>query len=218
MKMSFLNFLPAVLLLSATAGYSQALHAKYNLHRLDLGVAGGGQFTTSITNQTVQESPGPHQGTPLPHQATDNSPMAVATLHFQPKSWAGFEANYSFARFAERFYVPTAAGQVNYVAKTTVHEGTGAYLVHVRRSHRLSPYLGVGGGYLDFQPPANFHHQIRGTGLVDLGFDMQTSSSLGFRIGARDLVYRAPNFQSAGLSSSRWVSSEEPYVGVFVKF
>ncbi|QMV19232.1 hypothetical protein GOB94_11500 [Granulicella sp. 5B5] len=213
--------LPALLIATSATVLGQALPTASRsgiLSKVDLGAAAGGQFTTSVTNQTVQVSPGPAQGTPLPHYATGDSLAGLVTLHDQPKSWAGFELNYQYSRYANRFFVPTGAGQVNYVAQTAVHEGTAAYLVHLRKMHRFSPYVGIGGGALDFQPPANFHHQWRGAALADIGFDMQTSSRLGFRLGARDLFYRAPNFSSSVLSSSRWVSSEEPYVGMYVKF
>lgn len=214
-------FLPALLMAASSMAFGQAMPQASRsavFGTMDLGAAAAGQFTTSVTNQTVQESAGPAQGTPLPHYATGNSLAGLVTLHDQPKSWAGFELNYQYSRYADRFFVPTSTGQTNYVAQTSVHEGTAAYLVHLRRMHKLSPYVGIGGGALDFQPPSDYHHQWRGAALADIGFDMQTSSRLGFRVGARDLMYRAPNFSSSMLSSSRWVSDEEPYAGVYVKF
>lgn len=222
-------FIPAVLMtLSSAAALAQATPA-YSTPKMfrmfgnaDIGVAAAGQFTTSITDQTVQLGAGPHQGYTLPHETTTNSPGALVTLHMQPKSWAGVEVNYQFTRFSERFFAapsnaPYGGANTPYFAPTSVHEGTGAYMFHVKM-HKLKPYIGIGGGVLDFQPSPQFHHQVRGTGLVDVGLDMQTKSRLGFRIGARDLVYRAPNFANSYLSSSRWVSTEEPYAGVYVKF
>jgi hypothetical protein len=192
---------------------------KPHWRRFDLGVAAAGQLTTDYTNQDIGTS-----GDTLPHQATTMSPGAVVQLHAQPWDWAGFEANYQFTRFSERYVIPkTLYGPANTPVgiPTSVQEGTAAYLVHFHHLYRFNPYLAIGGGALDFEPTsssANVHSQWRGTALGDVGFDFQTVSALGFRIGARDLAYRAPDFTVGQLSSSRWVSTEEPYAGVYVKF
>lgn len=225
-RLSYL--LPAVLMtLSGAAALAQAAptysmpYMNKMFGNADVGVAAAGRFTTSITNQTVQES-GPTQGYTEPHQTTTGTVGGLVSLRLHPKSWLGLEANYQYSRYSERFFVtqpgdPFGGANTPQFAGTSVHEATGAYLFHVKM-HKLKPYVGIGGGMLDFQPPTNFRHQIRGTGLIDVGLDMQTKSPLGFRIGARDLVYRAPNFYNADLSSSRWVSTEQPYAGVYVNF
>lgn len=228
MKMRFQSFLPVLAMLSAVAvcqGQATTTATKGGMFaRLgvsDVGIAAAGQFTTSVTSQNVG-----HAGEILPHQATTDSPGALFTIHIQPKPWAGLEFNYQYSKFSERFfrapqpqglvYNPTLNTPVN--VATSFHEATGAYVFHLKPHKRVSPYVGVGGGYLDFVPTQVDSNQWRGTGLFDIGFNMQTDSRLGFRIGARDLIYRAPNYGDPSLSSSRWVSSEEPYAGVYVKF
>jgi outer membrane protein W len=187
----------------------------------DVGVAAAGQFTTSVTNQQIGGA-----GEVLPHQTTTDSPGVLFTIHIQPASWAGLEFNYQYTKLSERFfrapipqgavYNPTLNAPVN--VTTSFHEATGAYVLHLKPHKRISPYVGLGGGYLDFVPTQVDSNQWRGTGLLDIGVNMQTDSRLGFRFGARDLVYRAPDYFDASLSSSRWVSTEEPYAGVYVKF
>jgi hypothetical protein len=229
MKIKLQIFTPALLLLASAAvshGQATATASKGGMFaRLgvsDVGIAAAGQFTTSVTDQYIGGA-----GEVLPHQATTDSPGALFTIHMQPKSWAGLEFNYQYTKFSERFtpgvpakqgpvYNPNLNAPVN--VATSFHEATGAYVLHLKKHKRVSPFLGVGGGALDFVPTQVLSNQWRGTGLVDIGFDMQTESRLGFRIGARDLVYRAPNYSNSGLSSSRWVSTEEPYAGVYVKF
>lgn len=216
--------LSAVLSATATIAFAQAPAAgsdpmKSHWSRMDLGVAAAGQFTTDYTNQAISTN-----GFPLPNQATTMSPGAVVSFHAQPYDWAGIEMNYQFTRFSERYDVHGVPGGGSYpeYVPTSVHEGTAAYMVHFHHLYHFSPFVAVGGGYLDFQPspnlPSNVHHQWRGAGLADVGFDFQTVSALGFRIGARELAYRAPDFTVGQLSSSRWVSTEEPYAGVYVKF
>jgi len=201
----------------ATTAYGQALPTAQSrwIPGADVGVVVSGLFTTDITNQTVQEGAGPAQGDTLPHQATTLSPSFVFMLRDQPKSWAGIELNYQYSKFSERYYLvapgsPNPKGATNAVdfIPTSFHEATAAYMVHLMPGKKIRPYAAIGGGYLDFVPTNQLSNQWRGAGLVDLGVDVQTVSSLGFRFGARDLAYRAPNFGSSELSSSRWVSTE----------
>lgn len=215
MKQSLKNLLwvgatATAISLMATAAGAQF----YKLHGADIGVAGTGQFTTSVTDQGVATN-----GTLLPHQATTDSPGVLLTLRDHPVSWAGLELNYQYTKFQERYYNPVTSAPAAFLP-TNVHEASAAYLVHLHM-HKLAPYVGVGGGALDFSLTdgyKNSNNQWRGTGLLDVGLDMQTHSRLGFRLGARDLVYRAPDYRNASLSSSRWVSTEEPYGGVYIKF
>jgi hypothetical protein len=87
----------------------------------------------------------------------------------------------------------------------------------------MNPFVSVGGGALFFSPIVAWDgsqnvntSQWRGTGLVEMGVDLQTDSRLGFRLGARDLIYRAPSFAITNVGST-WVSTEEPYAGVYIK-
>jgi hypothetical protein len=107
-----------------------------------------------------------------------------------------------------------------------LHEFTAGYLLR-KKTHGVMGHLAIGGGAIDFdsglatQSRPGFldtPNQWRATGMVDIGIDYQTHSNLGFRLGARDLLYRAPDFHLTYLASSRWVSTEQPYAGVYVRF
>jgi hypothetical protein len=189
-------------------------------HQADFGLGGAGQFTTSITNQETHQSPGLGFGAPLPRQWTTQSLGALATLRDRPFTWVGLEVNYQFTRYSERFQIPAApfaSPSLLVYVPTSVHEYTAAFVFQSDK-HALKPFLALGGGYQNFQPTGDFSHQWRETALLDLGVDIPTQTKLGFRIGARDLVFRAPNFQNTALASSRWVSEEEPYVMAYIKF
>jgi hypothetical protein len=226
MKKFLSKILPVVFVATALAAHAQSKSTDkatgpfYKFHNADVGVAATGQFTTSITSQNIGGA-----GEVLPHQATSDSPGVLFTLRDHPFAWAGVEFNYQYSKFSERYfrapraqglvYNPTLNTPVN--VTTSFHEATAAYLFHVKL-HKLQPYVGIGGGGLDFVPTMVDRNQWRLAGLVDLGLDMPTHSRLGFRLGARDLFYRAPNYYDSSLASSRWVSTEEPYGGVYVKF
>lgn len=210
LKMSCMGVMAAAVSLMSTGAQAQWLGN--TLNKGNIGVAATGQFTTSLTDQNVGT-----YGELLPHQATTDSPGVLVTARLHPVSWAGVEVNYQYTKLQERYFA--YQGPATAFLPTNVHEATAAYLFHLK-FHRVQPYVGIGGGYTDFTLTdgyRNSNNQWRGTGLVDVGWDMQTHSRLGFRLGARDMIYRAPDYQNAGLSSSRWVSTEEPYGGVYIK-
>ena len=178
----------------------------YKLHQADVAVGGTGQFTTSLTSQS----------TFLPHQSTTDSAGFLVTLRDHPVSFAGVEFNYGYSKFSERFTTYTGS-RLAYLP-ASVHEATGAYLFH-RNYKRFQPFIGVGGGALFFNPLQGALSQTRGAGLFEIGADVPTSNRhLGFRVQARSLDYRAPNYNRPGLSSSRWVSTNEPSASVYLRF
>ena len=182
------------------------VHAQfYKIHNADVAVGGTGQFTTSLTSQRY-----------LPHQATTDSAGFLLSFREHPVSWAGIELNYQYSAFSERFVNTQSVPLAN--VPVAFHEGTGAYLIHTHFRH-FQPLIGVGGGVLLFGPSGNYTDQLRGTGLFEIGFDIPTSNPhVGFRVQGRSLLYRAPNFDNAGLSSSRWVSTNQPSASVYYRF
>ena len=212
MKFQSKRFYLAVLAFAFLCAVNPSWGQFYKLHSANIGVGASGQFTSSLTDQNTGST-----GAVLPHQATTDSPGVVVTLRDQPFSWAGIEVNYQYTKFSEKYVLEPGTRTVPLA--TNLHEATAAYVFHPR-VHRVAPFLAVGGGAVDFtltdrQP--NFNNQWRGAGLVDVGFELRTHSRLGFRIGARDLFYRAPDYKNAGLASGRWVSTEEPYAGVYFR-
>ena len=137
-------------------------------------------------------------------------------MRAQPLKFAPLELNYQYSSFSERFATPN--GPFFSYVPLSFHEATAAYLLHPHY-HRFRPFVGVGGGSLYFNPAVHVKTQIRPAGLAEMGFDMRTSNPhLGFRVQGRSLIYRAPNFNNPGLSSSRWVATSEPSASVYVRF
>lgn len=178
----------------------------YKIHNADVAVGGTGQFTTSITDQET-----------VPHQGTTDSAGFLLSFRDHPVAWAGIEFNYGYSSFSERFIglnsLPLAS------VALSAHEATAAYLFHPH-FRKLQPFVGVGGGALYFHPyPVAFNPQWRGTGLFEIGADIPTSNPhLGFRVQARSLLYRAPNFNNSSIATSRWVATNEPSASVYVRF
>ena len=224
MKRTLQLTLSAVLVL-ATAG------AQAQFHRFETGtisVGGTGQFSTVLTSspnsfsQTNVILPGSFETSVINNQQqyTTLSAGFVSSLQLHPVSWAGLELNYGFTRYSERYSYNTsnnigAASTVNVSAPTYWHEATGAYIVHPKHIP-FQPYVGIGGGAIDF---ARGDNQWRGAGLLEMGFDMPVKwTHVGFRIGARSLYYRSPNFNNTIISTRSWRVTSEPEISTFYRF
>jgi hypothetical protein len=204
--------LAALCLFSVAGAAAQAQF--YKIHNADIAGSGIGQFTTVLTSNT-----------PIQARTTDSF-GGLFSIREHPVSWAGIEVNYSYNRYTQDFTSPAnAASPVPYDArvKTNVHEATAAYMFHPH-FRNLQPFINIGGGALDFAPTtvtsvATGSNQWRGAGLLEVGFDVPTSNPhFGFRVQGRTLVYRAPNYNNALLSSKSWVSTEEPTFGAYYRF
>jgi hypothetical protein len=198
-----------VLNLCVAATITATAHAQiYKLHNADVGVAATYQLTETLNSNN-----------PSVLQQTTNSPGLVFTLRDHPVAWAGVEFNYGFTRYSQR-YTYQVAGTNTFSTlsdSNSVHEATAAYLFHPHFRH-LQPFIGIGGGAMDFMPTQG-PNQWRGAGLLEAGLDIPTRNPhFGFRAQGRSLFYRAPNFNIVGASSKSWVATTEPSGGVYFRF
>lgn len=212
---------PVLLALSAVSAQAQYLKT----HGATLSVGGTGQFSTILEQSnvpvTVNVNPNGSSTTTASNQQqfTTWSAGFLTSLQFHPVSWAGVALNYGFNHYQERYqYTYTNTGSTGSTqVPTDVHEFTGGYLFHPKRIP-FQPYVEIGGGALDFTPSTT-SSQIRGTGLLEAGFDLPVKSEhFGFRVSGRTLIYRAPNFYQPAISTRAWRSTEEPAISAFYRF
>ena len=217
----FRRTLPVLLTLTAISAQAQYLKT----HGASLSVGGTGQFSTILeqSNVPVTVNVNPNGSTTTQainqQQTTTWSAGFLTSLQFHPVSWAGVALNYGFNHYTEgyqyTFANTGATGNTN--VPVDVHEFTGGYLFHPKHIP-FQPYLEIGGGALDFAP-ATASNQIRGTGLLETGFDIPTGSPhIAFRVSGRTLVYRAPNFYQPAISTRAWRSTEEPAISAVYRF
>lgn len=217
--------LPVLLALATMSG----AHAQfYKLHGGSVSVGGTGQFSTilesspSNISETSQITPGNFRTTTISNQQqyTTGSTGFVTKLQFHPLPWAGVELNYGFTHYSERYAynsVNNSGGSaaVQVYAPTYWHEASGAYMLHPKFIP-LQPYFGIGGGAIDFDRGDN---QWRGAGLLETGIDLPVKKThAGFRLGARALFYRSPNFNSTIVSTRSWRVTSEPEISTYYRF
>jgi hypothetical protein len=186
----------------------------YKLHGADIGGGAIGQITTPL----------PANNPTTVNQESTDSFGGQFSLREHPVPWAGIEFNYAYTEYTQYYQgFPTTGGGYTAAVHNDVHEATAAYIFHPK-SHFLhplkaEPFLSLGGGYLDFIPTNSGSNQWRGTGLVEVGFDIPTSNPhMGFRVQGRELIYRQPDFYQSDLASRTWVATSEPMFGVWYRF
>jgi hypothetical protein len=175
------------------------------------------QTLTTVTNGVSQTATFSNQ-----RQEISQSTGFLTSLQFHPVPWAGIEVNYGYQHYSEYFLynLSTTPAQQATRVKTTSHEATAAYQFHAKRIP-LQPFLNIGGGAIDFVPTSGGPNQWRGVGLAETGFEVSmpyTQRHLGLRLQGRGLFYRAPNFNSAQLSSRGWRVSAEPSASFVYRF
>lgn len=222
----------------ATAGYAQANapgpHHDFGgrLHIGSLSVGATGQFSTVFHSEGLHTGPsgyGLFQSTAA-DQLTTNSLGGLVSMQMHPFTWAGVQVNYGFTHYQERYPVSLTAGSFSQPqlvrVPTDAHEATAGYLIHPKHIP-FQPYMTVGGGAIDFNPRGGplqtsrtmGRYQWRGTGYVEMGFDIPTGSPhIGFRVSGRGLFYRTPDFGSPGIRYSAWRATSEPSISAVYKF
>ena len=133
------------------------------------------------------------------------------------------ELNYGFSRSSQNFTGPFPG--IFSSQQANMHEATAAYVFSLNRGGRLDPFVLGGGGALIFSPTDSAFNpllggdtQARGTFLYGAGLDYRLVHGLGLRLQYRGLVYKAPDFGLAALSTGSWTHTAEPSVGLVFRF
>lgn len=176
----------------------------------DLIVAAAGLITPAVGAQ------------PYPRQTTGASVGGLVATEIRPRRWIDLQINYELSHVKASF-ASQPGGQLLASFGSYVQEASAEYLLSrqpdVTAPSRLRPFLGLGGGLLQFSAAAPYSGQTRGAYLVDPGVDVPTrNDNISFRVDARAVIYRAPNFGASGLANSAWTTTVEPTVGVVWHF
>ena len=223
MKSAIHKLIPVLLSLAAVSAHGQF----YRLHGAAISVGATGPEDISLTSNptsgpfVVNSNSGGVLNETVSNQIQQTTDHVgfLTSLQFHPKPWAGVELNYAFRTYSEVYafnYSSTPAQQIVHVS-TASHEATGAYEFHPPHIP-LQPFVNVGGGAIDFIPRSG-NNQWRGAGLLETGLDIPTHNKhFGFRIEARSLYYRAPNFNNPAIGTRTWRATVEPAISSFYRF
>ena len=193
------------------------------MERFDLGISASGNLNTSVSGIEKRDANTTHS---LLTIKPSNSVGELVTIRYTQKPYVGFEFNFGNARSNQKytFVPPPSQNILTGGAQTNVRELTLGYVAHPGfRPFGLQPFLGAGGGTIRFKPTPGggqgLPYQYRATYYYTLGVEGNfPDSHFGMRLGFRQLIFLAPDFEQNYLTITRRVRTSEPNIGFFVRF
>jgi hypothetical protein len=199
-SLSFLLFA----FLSASSTWHPAI--AQSLKNLDGAVSVFGQSTGTINSNGIRDHPTESMG-------------ALATVRQSFHPWLGYEVNYSYTRFTERF------STIPFGVQNNVHEVSVAYLVQGPTIPilGLQPFATVGAGALIFLPTTvggqKYNKQTRVPVLYEVGVNHPVfTNHLGLRFQYRGLLYNTPDFNASSLTTNTRRQTSELSLGAYLRF
>lgn len=137
---------------------------------------------------------------------------AIGTIHQVLTPWLGYNVNFGYSRFAERYSsgfasIPTGVPNANPIydfaqgsIRTNMYELTGAYSIEGPATSRWSTSAQLGGGGLFFLPthdPSPYAEQFRLAMVFGVGIEYKLSRHFGLRAEYRGLFYKNPDFKNS---------------------
>ena len=175
--------------------------------RSEVSLQGTGFFTNNSS------------GHGLIDRATNTGGLLVG-YRYNFNRWFAVEGNYGYDRNTQMYFGNTQAR-----VQSDIHQFTGSAVVKLPGLGRLRPYALAGGGALLFEPTGNAggiltgpNQETRGTFLYGLGADYVLARHLSLRAEYRGLVYKAPDFNLAGLNTDSWTNISQPSAGIVFRF
>jgi hypothetical protein len=198
-----LSFLLLILLWTSSEWHSATAQTVKNLEG---AVNIFGQFSGTSNGNGIQDKPTDSLGV-----------LATVRQSFHP--WLGYEVNYGYTRFSERY------STVPFGVQNNLHEVSGAYLLQAPTLPflGLQPFGAVGAGALVFLPTTvggqKYSQQYRVPLLYEVGVNYPIlTSHLGLRFQYRGLLYKTPDFKSALITTNARRQTAEPSVGAYLRF
>jgi len=222
---------PALLLCLLSSSASQAIGQDTapitplmkQLNRIDLAVVASGEISTSVSGVENRDATTTHTLLTIKPSSTVGE---LATLRYVAKPYVGFEFNFGNLRYTQDYTFVPPPSQTILVGgvQSGVRELTLGYVAHLPwHPFGVSPYAGVGGGTIAFHPTIGggqgLPFQYRAAYYYNLGLeDTFPGSNFGMRLGFRQLIYLAPDFQQNYLTITRRTRTSEPIIGFFLRF
>lgn len=202
-RVAVLSVLSA-LLLFGSAAFAQ--EGSVSTH--EVSVQGTGSFTKDSNGNGITQ------------HATDTGGFLLGyRYHFN--RWFAAEANYGYNRNTQQNF--TSGGPFN--VQANVHEATGAFVVTMPLSGRISPYVLAGAGALVFDPTNNAGQSVPGAlrqakaaFVYGGGVDFALVKHVALRAEYRGFVYNRPDFQLAALDSNVTAHTAQPSAGLVFRF
>ena len=175
--------------------------------RSEISLQGTGFFTKDADGNGIRQ------------HATDTGGFLVG-YRYNFNRWLAAEANYGYDRNTQIYFGGTGAR-----VESNIHQITGSAVVKLPSFARLQPYALAGGGALVFVPTGNAGGnfagattETRGAFVYGAGADYAFTRHISLRAEYRGYVYKAPDFNLAGLNTDSWTDIAQPSAGIVFRF
>ena len=145
---------------------------------------------------------------------------ASGWLSLQLQSLPCREANYGYDRNTQIYFGGTGAR-----VESNIHQITGSAVVKLPSFAKVQPYALAGGGALVFDPTGNSGGnfagattETRGAFVYGAGADYAFTRHISLRAEYRGYIYKAPDFNLAGLNTDSWTHIAQPSAGIVFRF
>ncbi len=207
-----------LVVLSVASARAQVTLLDRQLSRIDLGVSGTGQFTTTAKGTN-------YLGDAVTQQPS-NTLGALVTVRYIVSPLVGFEFNYGYARYTQNFtFVNNGAvvSRLNGGAQTNANEYTIGYIAHTPKLLGIDTFVGGGAGTIAFKGTPGggqgLPQQARAAYYYTAGVeDSIISPHFGIRAQFRQVFFLAPDFGQNYLTIKQRQITTEPTVGFYLKF
>ena len=175
--------------------------------RSEISVQGTGFFTKDADGNGIRQ------------QATDTGGFLLG-YRYNINRWLAAEGNYGYDRSSQIYFGSTGAR-----VQSNIHQITGSAVVKLPGFARIQPYALAGGGALVFDPTGNAGGnfagattETRGAFVYGAGADYVFTRHISLLAEYRGYVYKAPDFNLAGLNTDSWTHTAQPSAGIVFRF
>jgi hypothetical protein len=200
--------LSLVAFFTAAGAHAQTTAIGHQLGHIDLGISGAGEFTNTVTGTN-------YLGVQLTQQPSKTL-GALITVGYTKSPLVGFEFNYGYARYTQKFSSYILGG-----AQTNANEYTLGYVAHPKL-FGLHTFGAVGLGSTAFKGTTNggqgLPAQARATYYYAAGVEQPLSKHFGLRGQFRQLFFLAPDFGQNYLTIKQRQITSEPAAGFYIRF
>jgi hypothetical protein len=173
--------------------------------RHQVTVQGGVTFTRKVTDSGITYKP-------------TSSGTGLVGYRFNINRWLGVEGDYDFFRNSQKFIISSTSISL----KTNVNVATGSAVINIPNpmTKRFKSYASIGGGAMIFHPTGTdiTTLQTRNVIVFGGGVDFPVAPHIAIRGQAKTLMYKAPDFATNNLRTSKYVQTMIPSVGVVFSF
>lgn len=188
------------------------------LSHVDLGIVGHGVLNQSSTG-TVKNSTQPSSTITI---NPGNTAGVLVTVRYTIKPLIGFEFNYDYARYNQKFTGVSGTSGVLGI-QNNAKEYTFGYVAHLHPISGFTPFVGGGAGTTAFRPTTQggqgLLSQARATYYYSVGAENNFGSQhFGLRAQFRQKFFLAPDYGQNYLTILKRTSSIEPGIGFYIRF